>query len=529
MVVPALALPTLVERHWYENHATGRISTDTGEFGIEVFGERMRKERRGLLIPVVFQCTYRILGGFFVVGEESDDRVPAEVVGTWRDYEIFRTSVSEAFGAHAWWGHQISEYDDTAMHNIQYVPHETVVYRMSRAHVCTPRQYAGDILIPIMAFSLSGLFKGFSLGGGDASIIGVDIGSSSAKIVQLRASRGVAILETYGEIALGPYAGQPVGKTVKLAPEKLAEALSDLMREANVTSRTGGISIPFTSSLVSVIDLPDVDDEALKRIIPIEARKYIPIPASEVTLDWFPIPREQGEDSALTSIDTKTVPQKSGREVLLVAIHNTLLQQYQTMTVDSGITPTFYEIEIFSAARATLGHGLAPVVLVDIGASTTKLYVVERGIVRLTHLFSQGGQQTTEILARAMNWEFDKAERIKRERGLIDTTAYSVDENERIKTALLSTLSRVFSEVNRVVLNYGQRYNKNVARVVLSGGGASLPGIANAARQALNVEVEIANPFGHTEAPAFLENVLRDIGPGFTVAVGVALRNLKHS
>jgi Tfp pilus assembly PilM family ATPase len=128
-----------------------------------------------------------------------------------------------------------------------------------------------------------------------------------------------------------------------------------------------------------------------------------------------------------------------------------------------------------------------------------------------------------------MEWDFDKAERVKRERGLIDSTAYSVDENDRIKTALLSTLTRIFSEVNRVLLSYGQRYNKNVAHVVVTGGGASLPGLAAFAKQNLSAEVDVANPFGHTEAPAFLEAVLREIGPGFTVSVGLALRNLKHN
>lgn len=380
-----------------------------------------------------------------------------------------------------------------------------------------------------MAFSFADIFKSFSIGPkGETSVIGVDIGASSIKVVQLRASRGIAILETYGEIALGPYGKQPVGKAVKLSPESLAQALSDLMKEANVTSRTGGLSIPFSSSLVSTVSLPDVDDESLKRIVPIEARKYIPIPVSEVTLDWSVIPKEEGEDSALAPV-RQGPAQAPTREVLLVAIHNALLEQYHTITTSSGITVDFYEIEVFSAIRSALGHGLAPILLVDIGASSTKMYVVERGIVRLTHLVTQGSQHMTETLARSMEWEFEKAERIKREIGLAGSTAYSVDENERIKTALLSTLTRVFSEVNRVVLNYGQKYNKHVARVVLTGSGASLPGLAAHAKQSLNTEVEVANPFGRTEAPAFLENVLREIGPGFTVAVGLALRKLKHA
>ncbi len=357
--------------------------------------------------------------------------------------------------------------------------------------------------------------------------MGIDIGASSAKIVQIRSSRGAAILETYGEIALGPYGTQAIGKAVKLTPEKIAEALVDVMREANVTAREGGLSIPFSSSIVSVVDLPQTQPEQLKRMIPIEARKYIPIPINEVTLDYFVIPREEGEQSAFDRVEKETPIQAKGQEVLLVAIHNETLKSYHTVAVNAALKINFYEIEIFSAVRSSVAHGIAPVLVVDLGAATTKIYIVERGIVRSSHLVSAGGQHMTENLARSLGWEFEKAERVKRERGLVDSNAYSADENDKIKTALLSTLSRVFSEVNRVLLSYGQRYNKNVSRVVLAGGGASLPGIKDAAHASLSAEVEIANPFSHTEAPAFLEQVLQEIGPGFAVAVGVALRKLK--
>lgn len=382
----------------------------------------------------------------------------------------------------------------------------------------------------MMAFSLGNIFKTFGggSGGGDVSVLGIDIGSSTAKLVQLRSSRGVAILETYGEIALGPYADQPIGKVVKLSPEKAAQALVDLMKEANVTAKVAGISIPFSSSLVSVLDLPMVDNESLKRIVPIEARKYIPVPITDVTLDWFVIPKDEKQDSAFDRIDTKTAAQVKGQEVLLVAIHNSTLQNYQTIMQNVGVSVGFYEIEIFSAIRSALGHGLAPQLVVDIGAATTKIYVVERGVVRMTHLITVGGQQITETLARTMNWEFEKAERVKRERGFIDASVYSADENSKIKEALLSTLSRVFSEVNRVLLSYGQRYNKNVSNVILTGGGASLPGLADIAKTTLSAQVTIADPFARTEAPAFLANVLHDIGPVFSVTIGLALRRLKH-
>jgi type IV pilus assembly protein PilM len=378
-----------------------------------------------------------------------------------------------------------------------------------------------------MAFSLGEAFKNLTAGRSEGSVLGIDIGASSVKIVQLRASRGTAVLETYGEIALGPYGKQPIGKPTKLANERVAEAITDLMKEANVTARSGGISIPFSASLVTVLDLPKVDAAALKQVVPIEARKYIPVPISEVSLDWFVIPQDEATDSAFDRIKPKA-PRPPGQEVLLVAIQNDTISTFQTITTEVGIHVDFFEIEIFSAVRSSLSHGIAPVLLVDIGASSTKMYIVERGIVRLTHLVTLGGAQMTELLERSLGWEFEKAERVKRERGLLESKAYSREENDRINEALLSTLARLFSEVNRVLLSYGQRYNKNVSHVVLTGGGASLPGLAAEAKRSLNSEVEIADPFSRTEAPAFLGDVLRDIGPGFVVATGLALRKLRN-
>jgi type IV pilus assembly protein PilM len=366
-------------------------------------------------------------------------------------------------------------------------------------------------------------------GGGPKSVLGIDIGSSSIKMVQLSLAKGTAVLETYGEIALGPYAEHPVGKVVKLPPEKLSEAMLDLMKEANITSNKAGIAIPFSASLISILDLPKVDGVQLKRMIPIEARKYIPVPVSEVTLDWFVIPKDDSEQDAFDRVEKETMLQKRGQEVLLAAIHNETLRNYQTTMETAGISVSFFEIEIFSAIRSALGAGVAPVMVVDIGAATSKIYVVERGIVRASHLVNVGSQYMTETMARALNWPFEKSERMKREWGMNDSNTYSREENEQMHQALLSTLNRVFSDVNRVLLSYGKRYNKNVSSVVFTGGGASLPGLERYAKEQLNAEIVIADPFSKVEAPAFLADVLRQIGPGFSVAVGLALRKLRQS
>lgn len=380
-----------------------------------------------------------------------------------------------------------------------------------------------------MASSLSAFKKlfGKALGGGkDGSVLGIDIGSSSVKLVQLRSNKGVAVLETYGEISLGPYANVEVGKTTKLPPEKVVEAVVDLMKEANVTAREAGVSIPFSASLLSVLDMPKVDQDQLRRMIPIEARKYIPVPVSEVMLDWFVIPEDNREPDAFDRLEKETMLQKRGQEVLLAAIHNETLRAYQSIASNAGLHVSFYEIEIFSSIRSALGHTTAPVAIVDIGASSSKVYVVERGVVRTSHLINSGSQHMTEILGRSMGWSFEKAERAKREWGLNGAPAYSREESSQMRESLLSTLNRIFADTHRVLLTYGKRYNKTVSHVVFTGGGAALPGLAAVAHESLSSEVTMANPFSKVEAPAFLEEVLRNIGPGFAVALGVALRRL---
>src|SRR5882724_1218355 len=95
------------------------------------------------------------------------------------------------------------------------------------------------------------------------SVVGVDIGTSSIKVVQLRRERGRVLLETYGAIALGPYAGVEIGRATSLPADKIAEALKDVIREANITTTDAAVSIPYASSLISIIKLPSTVEKQL--------------------------------------------------------------------------------------------------------------------------------------------------------------------------------------------------------------------------------------------------------------------------
>src|SRR3989344_1156251 len=195
----------------------------------------------------------------------------------------------------------------------------------------------------------------------EKSVLGVDIGSSSLKVVQLRKEHGQAVLETYGELALGPYGGSEVGQATNLSAEQIISTLKDLLREAKVTTINCGVSIPFARSLLILVDLPyRADPKEQKTVIELEARKYIPVPVSEVQLDWVIVPEanpSQSETPKGESERGKTV------EVLLVAVHNDELSILQKTIAAAGLTASFYEIEIFSTIRATVDEPIKPVMV----------------------------------------------------------------------------------------------------------------------------------------------------------------------
>jgi len=344
------------------------------------------------------------------------------------------------------------------------------------------------------------------------SVIGIDFGSSSIKVVELKRENDMAVLQTYGELQLGPYATLDVGRATNLGTGRLTEALGDIMREAAVVSRSAGVAMPYAASFVAVIRLPTKDTNALPAMIPIEARKYVPVPVAQVTLDWFVIPEKKGQEAAA-----------SATRVLLAAIHNEALNKFRMVIEQGKIDSSFNEIEIFSTIRSSVPNQADTVMIIDIGAATTKLYIVSDGIVQATHSINAGGQDLTSSLSKSLEIPFKDAEEMKREVGLT-----SVD-NPRIERALSFPLERIFMESKRVLDGYERETSvTSVSSIVLSGGGATMKGLEEYVEQTLGRRIVRANPFSKIMYPAFLESTLYEIGPSFAVALGVALRRLEE-
>jgi len=353
--------------------------------------------------------------------------------------------------------------------------------------------------------TLSFLKRETSIGGDDRSV-GIDIGASAIKVVELRKTNSAITLSTYGELQLGPYSDQPTGATVKLDHDQSIKALVDVIREAGVAGKNGVLAVPLASSFLTTISLNAKDSVEVAKMIPVEARKYIPIPLNEVALDWYEL-----EQNAKDSKSEK-------RDVLLAAIQNDSLTHYQRLMSAVGMHGQPTEIETFSAIRAVVENLKAPSLIIDLGASMSKLYIIKGTTLQKLHRVKVGGEQITKHLADLKNITFEEAEIIKRQ------MASSEEHARDVKTAMTATLERPFQEFQRVIRQYQNESEIKFSSVYVIGGGAQLDQISEYISEVFSLPAIIHNPFSKVAYPAFMEDVLDELGSSFAVATGAALR-----
>lgn len=340
--------------------------------------------------------------------------------------------------------------------------------------------------------------------------IGVDIGSSSIKVVQLRREKEKIILDTYGEIALGPYAGLIAGQAAHPGEEKIIEAALDLLREAKVTARNAVVAIDPSTAYVSLVKVPKVTNDELRTMMPLEARKFIPIPLTEVQMDWWHIP-----NTINIGAEEKMI------NVVLAAVKNETLSQYDRIVKKLELVNVEYEIQGYSMMRSCPPQSTGMLLYVDIGAQYTTLFLVHNNTVLDMHVLSRGSQDSTIQLSKALSIPIDTAEETKRAFGYLGDAS-----NPYIKDIMMLSSYPLFGEVARLSLMYERKYNQTIEGIILSGGGARLPGIMDAYNQTVHIPGRVALAFEQIDVPQFLHEMIERVGPSYAVAVGCALKKL---
>ncbi len=196
--------------------------------------------------------------------------------------------------------------------------------------------------------SLKNALSGILGKGGDNRIVGIDIGTSSIKVVELRKESGRVVLDTYGALALGQYnEGGFIGQVTNLTPELLTRALTDVLKETNITSTNVVLGIPSISSIIFMLSLPsEIEEKNLPAVVPNEAKKFIPVPLTDVSLDWLILPRR--EDSGNESRVLSESGDVATMSVLVVATLNDTLTKYTQVLQGAALPVDTLEIEVFS-------------------------------------------------------------------------------------------------------------------------------------------------------------------------------------
>lgn len=318
-------------------------------------------------------------------------------------------------------------------------------------------------------------------------------------------------MTTYGEVQLGPYVGKKIGESVSLGARQEQEALVDVIRESAVKARNAVFSMPLSSSFVTNVSFEADPDADLSAMVRVEARKVIPASLSEVTLDWAEV--------EITKEEKKGNENK--RNILIAAIQNSALERYKILMQFAGLNKPPTEIECFSTIRGLYSNDEENVAVIDIGANSSKLYIVRKGLLMRMYRIRAGGAIATEKIAEVLQVSFEEAEEMKLS---ADRKSSNFSELKRVYDG---SYDRAFREFGQVIREYEGRTGVEFNVIHLSGGGSLFPGTDIHLKEVLNRDVTMVNPFSKVAYPAFMQDTLREIGPSFSVALGAAMRGFE--
>jgi type IV pilus assembly protein PilM len=356
---------------------------------------------------------------------------------------------------------------------------------------------------------LSGIFKEVL---GPPKILGIDIGTTSIKAIELSREGGIIKLETYGILEnyghLERINDAIQTSSLKILDEITAQMLKMLLTKMKPTTKDCAMTVPVFSCFVALMDLPQLSEKELMQAIPFEARQYVPIPISEVSLDWQilgPTPGQEGQKI----------------QVLLVAIPQDVLMKYQKIAELAGLNLKILELDAIASSRSVVGTDTSTILLVDIGARATVISVVDEGYLRITRSIDTAGGDLTQVISNGLNISPIRAEMLKKSRGLLSGLG-----EENLQGLMIPLLDVIISEVKKVGAIYTDRTRREIKKVILIGGSASIPGLVDYFGKELGKEVILGNSFFQIQFPQALMPFLPNLGTVFASAVGVALRDL---
>lgn len=345
---------------------------------------------------------------------------------------------------------------------------------------------------------------------GGKQLAGLDIGSSCIKLAEIQDHPKGRILTRFSRI---PLAKGVIVDGIVVEPGALTATIKELYKQSGCKCRKVVTSISGHSVIIKKATFAQMDDEELRGLIHDEAGKYLPF-----------------DDMATVDYDFQIIGENpynpSQMEALIVAAKKEIIEGYTEAIHAAGLIPVIMDVDSFALETMYEENYEFDendvVVLINIGASITNLNAVKGGVSIFTRDFTIGGNAVTEALAANLGVSLEEAERAKIEGSGADEQATAA-----YREGLIAYADPICSEIERSIDYFRSTFGaENIGKVLLSGGGAMIPGIAADLGNRLGIETEIADPFRKIQLD---KNVLEpgaaeQIGPIAAVGVGLALR-----
>ncbi len=344
--------------------------------------------------------------------------------------------------------------------------------------------------------------------------LGIDIGDSSLKMVELRKKKKQIYLSNY---AFSENVSE-VNFTKIEDVEYLAKAINKVRLDAGITSQKAIVSLPTFSVFSSIINVNSLGKKNLSLAVAEEAKKVIPLPMDEMTIDWRVIPDENGK-----------IPNKGNMRVFLTGSPKKLVRRYVDIFKAAKLSLLSLETETFSLIRSLVGNDKSTVMIVEIGANSTDISIVKESIPVLNRSLEVCSSTITKALSNSMGLSYSQAEQFK-----IDLASADRDKNENQKKEdgnkmpplIAKTIEPIITEIKYMLEFFSTHNSDSVEKIILSGGGALLSGLPDYLTKELDLNVIVGDPFSRIRYPKELEPVLQDVGPRLAVAIGLAMREV---
>ena len=350
------------------------------------------------------------------------------------------------------------------------------------------------------------------------SYLGLDIGTTSIKIAEVRLGKPLphlvnyGILESWGALARENTALQT--STLKLFEQEALDLLKTLLGKMRPSTKKTIASLPLFSAFTTVLDFPEISSGDLKKAIAFQAAQYVPVPLSEVALDWTKV-GEYEDEKGFKHI-----------QVLLISVPHEHIKRYQELCKNAGLELLSLEVESLCIVRSLIGSDITPTVIIDVGSRSTAIAITEGGTLRFTGQTDFAGASLTQALASSLNISPIRAEELKKERGVLGT-----GPNYELSTIMVPFLDAIISEVKRVDYTYHNQFPKagKIERAILSGGGANLLGAQKYFQEQLGVPAVKAAPLFKFERSQAIDPLVPELGPALAVSLGLALRETEET